>query len=261
MARSAIAIQAPAGRSLQLSAEMAVNLYAEPAPPGSRVDLVLRNAPGLKAFATGMGSGPVRAVRFALDYVWVLSGGTLYYVDSAGTATAALGLTIDPTGSAMMTDDGQSLTVQANISAYNVSASSATGTLTLAANASNGETVVIGSQTYTFRAILTAIANDVFIGATADDSINNLISAINRTGGAGTTYSEATEAHPDVTAATGAGDTMVVTARVPGTDGNSIATTETMANGSWGDTTLTSGAAWTVAAIADPDFQGAAAVD
>lgn len=39
----------------------------------------------------------------------------------------------------------------------------------------------------------------------------------------------------------GAGTTVVATARVAGTGGNSIATTETLANGSWGAATLTGG--------------------
>jgi hypothetical protein len=43
------------------------------------------------------------------------------------------------------------------------------------------------------------------------------------------------------TAADGAGDTVDVTATLPGTAGNSIATTETMANGSFAGATLTGG--------------------
>lgn len=261
MPRGAIAFQAPAGRSLQLSGELVVNLYAEPAPPGARVQMVLRNAPGLKPFASGMGRGPIRAVRPALGYVWVLSAGTVYYIDSAGTATAAAGLTVDADGPAMMTDDGLTLTIQANISGYNVSADSATGTLTLSGNAGNGETVTIDATTYTWRTTLTTAAYDVLIGASASASIDNLISAINRTGAAGTAYSEATTAHATVTAEAGAGDTMTATASTAGEDGNSIVTTTTMASGSWGDVTLTGGSAWTVNAITGEAFPGASSVD
>jgi len=262
MARTAIALQAPAGRSLQLSGELLVNLYAEKAPPGARVEIVLHGAPGLKPFASGMGSGPIRAVREALGYVWVLSSGTVYRVDlDTGTPTAALGLTVDQSGPAMMTDDGQSLTIQANISAYNVTAGAATQTLTLSGVAVNGETVTIGSTVYTWRTAITAAANDVLLTGVASTDIDNLISAINRTGAAGTAYSEATTAHATVSAAAGAGDTMVITARASGTDGNAVPVSETMTNGSWGGTTLAGGSDWTVAAITDPDFQGASAVD
>lgn len=45
-----------------------------------------------------------------------------------------------------------------------------------------------------------------------------------------------------VTAADGAGDTLVVTAKTAGLAANSYATTETLVNGSWGAATLTGGA-------------------
>ena len=46
-----------------------------------------------------------------------------------------------------------------------------------------------------------------------------------------------------VTAVDGAGDTLVVTSKVTGTAGNSYASTETLANASWGSATLTGGVA------------------
>ena len=122
------------------------------------------------------------------------------------------------------------------------SAVAAAGTLTLAGNAGNNETVVIGSKTYTFKTALTGAANEVLIGAAATNSIDNLIAAINAAAGAGTLYGTGTTASTQVTAAAGAGDTMVVTAIVKGTGGNSIASTETMVSGSWGGATLASGA-------------------
>jgi hypothetical protein len=118
----------------------------------------------------------------------------------------------------------------------------ATGTLTLTANAGNGQTVTIGGKVYTFQTTLTNADGNVLIGANASDSLDNLIAAINRGAGAGTLYAAATIVHATVTAAAGAGDTMVVTARVRGTGGNAIGTTETLANGSWANATLTGGA-------------------
>jgi hypothetical protein len=44
-----------------------------------------------------------------------------------------------------------------------------------------------------------------------------------------------------VTAAAGAGDTLVVTAKTKGTAGNAIASTETLGSGSWGAVTLAGG--------------------
>lgn len=119
----------------------------------------------------------------------------------------------------------------------------ASGVLTLTGNAVAGQTVTIDGIVYTWRSTFTTEAYEVLIGANASASIDNLIAAIMNTGTPGTTYSGRTDRHPTVSAAAGAGDTMDVTARASGTAGNSIATTETMTQGSWGAATLVSGAA------------------
>jgi len=108
----------------------------------------------------------------------------------------------------------------------------AANTLTLTGNAVAAEQVIIGNITYSFRTVLVA-AYDVLIGATASDTLDNLIAAINGAAGAGTTYGTGTVAHPDVTAAAGAGDTMTVTANTPGAAGSLIETSETMTEGNW----------------------------
>ena len=116
----------------------------------------------------------------------------------------------------------------------------ATGTLTLTGNAVADETVTIGGQVYTFKAALTA-ANQILIGATASDSIDNLIAASNGAAGAGSTYGTGTVQNAFVSAATGSGDTMVVTARTAGAIGNAVATAKTLTNGTWGGATLAGG--------------------
>lgn len=118
----------------------------------------------------------------------------------------------------------------------------ATGILTLTGNALDTETVTIDTKTYTFQATLTDVDGNVLIGATASDSIDNLIAAITLGAGSGTLYAASTTLHPTVTAAAGAGDTMDATAKTQGTAGNTIATTETLTNGSWGAATLSGGA-------------------
>ena len=120
----------------------------------------------------------------------------------------------------------------------------ATGTLTASGVFSNGNTVTIGGYVYTFRTALTvpAVPFEVLIGISAAVSLDNLQAAINAGAGAGTTYSTGTFAHPDVTATTNSDTTQVVQARLGGTNGNSIATTETGANSAWGAATLASGA-------------------
>jgi len=85
-------------------------------------------------------------------------------------------------------------------------------------------------------------AYDVQIGASAAVSLDNLKAAINASGTPGTEYFAGTEAHPDVIATTNTDTTQVVEAKLPGTAGNSIATTETSTHLSWGAGTLASGA-------------------
>lgn len=125
--------------------------------------------------------------------------------------------------------------------ANGTAAVAATGTLTLTGNALNTETVTIDGKTYFFQTALTDLNGNVLIGATASDTLDNLIAAINLGAGAGTAYASATTVHPTVSAATGVGDTMDVTAKTAGAGGNSITTTETLTNGSWGGATLSGG--------------------
>jgi hypothetical protein len=99
----------------------------------------------------------------------------------------------------------------------------------------------------------------VKIGATASDSIDNLIAAINKAAGGGTTYGSNTVVHTQVTAAVSAGDTMGVTAIAYSSSGNAIATTETMTGGSWGAATLTGGVTpCVIEGEADADITGTA---
>lgn len=117
----------------------------------------------------------------------------------------------------------------------------ATGTLTLTNQPLDTETVVIGGKTYTFETVLTNVNGHVLIGATAEDSLDNLVAAINLGAGAGTLYAAATTLHATVSATDGAGTTVIVTAKTAGSGGNAIATTDTLTNGSWGGATLAGG--------------------
>lgn len=126
-----------------------------------------------------------------------------------------------------------------------VGAVAADGTLTFGVNAGDGDIVTIGDTEYTFKTALSAgptVPYEILIGALATNSLDNLIAAINGSAGEGTTYSTDTEAHPDVTAAAGGGDTMDVTASEAGENGNSIVTTTDVGSASWTAGTLTGGA-------------------
>ena len=108
----------------------------------------------------------------------------------------------------------------------------------------DGNVVVIGSITYTFKNSLTspATAYEVLVGATDTISLANLVKAVNATaGGVGTAYSQGTVAHPSVVAVTSDATTMTVRGRVPGTSLNTVATTGTALRTVWADTTLGGG--------------------
>ena len=117
----------------------------------------------------------------------------------------------------------------------------ATEILTLTGQPLDTETVTIGIQVYTFQTVLVDAADNVLIGATASDSIDNLIAAITGGAGAGTLYGTATVTNADVTAAVGAGDTMDITALARGIAANSLDTLEGLTNGSWGAATMSGG--------------------
>ncbi len=117
----------------------------------------------------------------------------------------------------------------------------AIGTLTLTGQPLDTETVTLDGKVYTFQTTLTDVDGNVLIGATASDSIDNLIAAITDASGRGTTYAASMTMHTTITAAAAAGDTMIVTALAVGEFGNSRPTTETLTNGSFAETTLKGG--------------------
>lgn len=118
----------------------------------------------------------------------------------------------------------------------------ATGLLTLTANAADGETVEVGGQTYTFESGALDVADEVLLGGDADSSLDNLVAAINASAaGAGVQYEATTVENASVYALRGAGLTMIVVAKTPGTAGNAVTTTETLGSGSWGGATLAGG--------------------
>lgn len=131
------------------------------------------------------------------------------------------------------------------VEATTYAAVAATGTLTLTGNAVDTETVVIGGTTYTFLDVFVDAGTNVHIGATASDTLDNLISAVTgvATGSAveGTDFPTGVTVNTSATLAAGAGDTALATALVAGTAGNAIATTETLSNGSWSSATLAGG--------------------
>ncbi len=123
-------------------------------------------------------------------------------------------------------------------------ASYATGTLDLTSNPSAGNTVTIGSQTYTFVAAGQAnAAGDVALGNTVQNTLQNLQAAVNGGAGAGNLYGTGTAVNQQATITSVNGGSAVVQALQAGTAGNSVALSTSITSnvGSGGGVTLSGG--------------------
>lgn len=113
----------------------------------------------------------------------------------------------------------------------------ASNILTLTTNPTDSTTVTVGTTdgstpaVYTFKTVL-ASAFDVLIGATAQDTLENLMNAINAGTGEGTTYGTGTTSNVDVEATSLPDGQIMVTALIAGAAGNSIAVATT-STASW----------------------------
>jgi len=131
------------------------------------------------------------------------------------------------------------------------SGTAASGTLTTTGVFSNNETVTIGSRVYTMKTTLTGAADEVLIGGSAAISLDNIKLAVNAGATAGTEYGLGTAAHELVTATTNAATTQLFVSIEEGLGANTIETTETATNASFGATTLAGGVAGTAAVGSD----------
>lgn len=110
-------------------------------------------------------------------------------------------------------------------------------------------TFVIDGTTYYFTNQLSetllgasaAVANEILWVTSDAVALDNMKLAINGSGTEGTNYSTGTNAHPTVTATTNTNTTQIIEAKVFGTLGNAITTTETMTTTAWTGTTLSGG--------------------
>lgn len=129
------------------------------------------------------------------------------------------------------------------------SAVAATGTVTFSAAGTADDTVTIGAVAYKLVAV-PAAANDVKIGATADETAANLVAAIMAASGAGTEYGTGTLVHPSVSAVD-AGAVITLTAKIPGAAGNSIALATTSTAAAVSGAALSGGAGGAITPVTD----------
>lgn len=200
-------------------------------------------APPTTAFPRG-GSDPEWS-----SVVWLSSWDNAIIADDGPLALTLLGIN---SAAAITPDDGAfNYQVMAKESPdddtfLQAALVAASGLLTLTANPGTTQTVTVGTKdgstaaVYTFKTVI-ASAYDVLIGATQLDSLNNLVAAITAGAGAGTLYGAGGVANFDVDAIVLPTGQLEATALLPGAAGNAIASTETLAAGSWGHTTLQGG--------------------
>lgn len=97
-----------------------------------------------------------------------------------------------------------------------------------------GNIVVIGSRTYTFKAVPDTTADEIGLGASTEEALSNLYYAINGAYGSVDVNTQVIAVAKDAT-------TVTVRGRVPGTSLNTVATTGTAIRTVWADTTLGGG--------------------
>lgn len=160
------------------------------------------------------------AVPFITPVNAALAGGTLTI---SGVVIDGETITIGDDVYEFAADAAQSVTagrIAVDITAVSTAAQ---GTLSIALQPAAGEKIVLGTKEYTFVALGTAaLDGDIDIGADVAAARLAIVAAINGTDGINT-------AHPLVSAAAFVVADCVITAKVAGTAGNAIPSTETMA--------------------------------
>lgn len=174
MARAAIAYGAAEQRSRPLDGATLINLFPEIPPLGARAPaLVVGQNNPLKAVLYGtpglslrymVGVGFVRAMREALGYLWVLTGQQLYRIASDGTQVLCAGDVIEPSGTAMMSDNGRQLAVLVNGKTYIVGTIYARASFTITggtftAGTNNISAVTVNSVSILDNAVNWAVSN------------------------------------------------------------------------------------------------------
>jgi hypothetical protein len=105
-------------------------------------------------------------------------------------------------------------------------------TLTFTENGADTNTITIGGKVYTLQASLTNVDGNVKLGGTTAVTIANIVAAVGLGSGAGTLYATAMTANPHCRVRSSTATTIVFEAKVPGTIGNLIPSSDTLAGSS-----------------------------
>lgn len=114
--RIPFATQSYRHRSLPVSAQRLVNMYAEQQPQDAKTPVAVMRTPGLTSFSQ-VGSGPIRGLATMDGLLYVVSGNTVYKVLANGSATA-LGTLSTASGPVSMDASASQLVIVTNPAAY-----------------------------------------------------------------------------------------------------------------------------------------------
>ena len=255
-----------------------LNRFFEEDPSSTIDDTALIARPGTdsyRAFGSGTMRGNFTQPGFFAGDLFVASGQTLYRWD--GTTETAI------TGVLSAEDTPVSITYQASPGVerlwiadgttlyYYEGDTKSRGNLDAdeVLNVSPGDVVLIDTVYYEFVASGVDAGSPagtladpwlVLIGATSEFSLSNLSAAIGNTGTPGGTYSTALLANPNVEVRRLEQYRLTVQAVVPGAAGDTIVTTTTAANLTWGAATLENGGLDILTPVSVPEGGTEAAV-
>jgi hypothetical protein len=174
-------------RTVNAADDRMINLFPEiiPQDSGGKTTAFLQRAPGLRALAT-IGTGPIRGLHSYGDYMYVVSGNSLYKCD-ASYGTVLIG-TVANDGPVSMADNGIQLFIACNGPSYIYNANTnAFGQITdpdftgaLTVSYLDGYFIYIepNSQLVWSTALLDGTSIDPLDFASAEGSPDNLVSSI-----------------------------------------------------------------------------------
>lgn len=116
MPKIPFATQSYKSKSLPISAQRLLNMYAEKEPPDAKTQVAVFGCPGLAAF-TSVGTGPLRNAHVMSNVLYVVSGSELWSVNSLGDALL-LGGGIDGSGRVSMDDNGNQVVIVNGIEGF-----------------------------------------------------------------------------------------------------------------------------------------------
>lgn len=243
-----------------------LNRYFEEDPTNSAGNTALLSRPGTVPFLN-IGEGPIRGMYAQPDILsedlFVVSGTRIYKYDGS-VVTELVGELEDAGAVEIAGREGQVfITDGTNLVYYNGVGSFSSGYFDFADVPLVGDTVTIGSQTYTFTDTV-ANPNDVFDGANAAEAADNLRRAVNAlTGtGAGTLFGLNTQPNASVRALeSDIANRTQLEAREPGSGGNLIALSAVSTQITPSAATMTGAQDEAVIGIPTPDDIGIISLD